>query len=1126
MHRVRPQLDSDDDLEELQRQFLENEQRPSASVVRKGPPTFGSSMSAPKKSVSFKDVPDMPGNDDNDDDDDAFASMPGLEPVYDPHPEEPHAPAVKKMLDLTSMLGSVLGDVKEHKVTSAQPPTMPTAPQTQGFPKPPRRSRFKAARDQAKKAEPVAQPPVATPDANDSENDTRIAAMSAEEIEDAQQEIMATLSPASIAFLKGRLASHGNKKDAAPPRDDVSVPLGEKDDLLAMKEQYFADVPLEADKLAWMDERFAPPTSQEAEGDDGKAVDPVFRQWRFDLQGHRVDEDAKVHDRALHHHADEPDKPGYTLAELFRLVRSQMPSQRVLVLTTLTRILHRASFSNSNDNAAIVNVFRRPDVAAAAYFRSALDDRHLAVVVQALQALRALLTLDFAQNDENGENRQQDDQDALEYFNTAYGHVRQPLLHRPRATTKSWVKQFQQQQQQGGEDPEESDTGLAARDMAGALLKMDLLARLRYLMDARSELRKTQPAAIRCLLGILCLLCKSKSKVAADGITDHDLGKLALDWIDSPAHQMMTTAQQDDNHKNNNNDDDGPAMHRLAVLQFITILAQSSRRAALGLKDRVMTLTFPWLAVGPPSDTDARVQIEAIKLLRVYVCYGVVLATLVELQPTMLGWLQLAAQIEENEENDDEKSKQSSSIVARAATVVVLYEMLLHAAADPHKTVPAHAIDWHQATSPLPVIILLLERAKNTMLQATCTGYLATWAAMLAKFPKDAQLHLDRVAAIVQHEHEKHDEKQQTDQHQHHQHHQQLSAYHLLRQCQLITLLDEKLGMHLFEKGGWLLQPCSKISNNNNNNSYYGRWLAFLIWQHKETMTTPVQREQHGPDDIMVQLAVSSRHAGLVETWLAQALVQHCVLPGAAAKTLAPFFAPDAADLATSLAIKQLDGRKLDSLCYPREIHFEEMDKNEGLDALAFILSPIDELYYWDKSRVTQQLLQQHDDNTTTNNEMSAAAIIVDALGLALQMKHLDPAMLLVGVMKIFLVGDREGQPPHAPFGELFWNERVTDWMEKCMDRIDHRADDVNLPALDNAWRASPYTRDAHVPFYQFYQGFLAHYAAVSIGNKIYSRVLAFVAARTIDQKDYKHLLFSDHRDDILPMLQRQGYPI
>ncbi|KAG1078997.1 hypothetical protein G6F42_023982 [Rhizopus arrhizus] len=71
----------------------------------------------------------------------------------------------------------------------------------------------------------------------------------------------------------------------------------------------------------------------------------------------------------------------------------------------------------------------------------------------------------------------------------------------------------------------------------------------------------------------------------------------------------------------------------------------------------------------------------------------------------------------------------------------------------------------------------------------------------------------------------------------------------------------------------------------------------------------------------------------------------------------------------------------------------------------------------------------------------------------------------------------------------------------------------TNLAALENAWRrSSEHIRQAQVPFFQFYQGFVAQYAAVSFGHHGFARLLVYLVTQ-IDTIDYRHLVLSDYRD-------------
>lgn len=47
--------------------------------------------------------------------------------------------------------------------------------------------------------------------------------------------------------------------------------------------------------------------------------------------------------QGLHHHGDEPERPGYTLQELMQLSRSSVQQQRIMGLNTLGNILLKVS---------------------------------------------------------------------------------------------------------------------------------------------------------------------------------------------------------------------------------------------------------------------------------------------------------------------------------------------------------------------------------------------------------------------------------------------------------------------------------------------------------------------------------------------------------------------------------------------------------------------------------------------------------------------------------------------------------------------------------------------------------------------------------------------------------------
>ena len=66
---------------------------------------------------------------------------------------------------------------------------------------------------------------------------------------------------------------------------------------------------------------------------------------------------------ALYHHGEEPGRAGYTVDDMFRLVRSAVQQQRVLGLQTLTNLLNKV-LTPCPPNLPIKAVPRSPPVSA------------------------------------------------------------------------------------------------------------------------------------------------------------------------------------------------------------------------------------------------------------------------------------------------------------------------------------------------------------------------------------------------------------------------------------------------------------------------------------------------------------------------------------------------------------------------------------------------------------------------------------------------------------------------------------------------------------------------------------------------------------------------------------------
>ncbi|KAH0481882.1 MAG: hypothetical protein KVP17_003759 [Porospora cf. gigantea B] len=159
------------------------------------------------------------------------------------------------------------------------------------------------------------------------QNDCTVAAMSASEIQTAQEEIEEKLGPRLTEFLRKRHAARTVARPVqaaeAAPQDSnaLIIDLGNGDRT--------AVTALERAKLAWCD-----PLPDIVEASEAS----VLRDMRFDFEGRRPVGD----DPTMHHHGDQPEVPGYTVLELLHLSQSSMPAQQVLALSTLANVLRLA----------------------------------------------------------------------------------------------------------------------------------------------------------------------------------------------------------------------------------------------------------------------------------------------------------------------------------------------------------------------------------------------------------------------------------------------------------------------------------------------------------------------------------------------------------------------------------------------------------------------------------------------------------------------------------------------------------------------------------------------------------------------------------------------------------------
>ena len=280
------------------------------------------------------------------------------------------------------------------------------------------------------------------------ENVSKLNSMSEEEIRREQQNLLSSLDPEIIKLLTNK-----KKKIAGKTTEKKSVTIkSDKDD--------------EKCKLEWTSEISETPNLKNPRA-------------RFDLNGKLMDPKSDVPTHlGLHHHGDEPDRAGYTLEELFHLCRSTFAQQKVVALEVLTHVLTNAK---RGDFDGLFNVNLLGDVVESGIvpvLRMGADDANESVMAASLACLTALIYNEF-------------DETCLDLTFQFYRGFFQPSL--PTKIALAHTEEFKEFRE---EKDDLKDSQVLSLDVITALLRMDILDRISYILDV---LKPGVKAVLNCL---------------------------------------------------------------------------------------------------------------------------------------------------------------------------------------------------------------------------------------------------------------------------------------------------------------------------------------------------------------------------------------------------------------------------------------------------------------------------------------------------------------------------------------------------------------------------------------------------------------------------------------------------
>ncbi|XP_011258962.2 RNA polymerase II-associated protein 1 [Camponotus floridanus] len=268
---------------------------------------------------------------------------------------------------------------------------------------------------------------------------------------------------------KTKFPLKGNDTNMDWEDDTVSIPKSSKEILEASKQKGWLHMNKpEPEKLKWMKDL--------TEEKEELATNEEYNA-RFDFNGLLLpykDENVTL-DKGLHHHGEEPERPGYSLQELLQLSRSSIQQQRCKALTTLANVMektHEGRYDKALHPSPLIALSQKNILLL---LRFSLDDSSVAVVTASLQALRAFLVSEA-------------DEICLDRLHGFNGHVEPTLIPQLEDKDTGSLK----------------DHELAQLDAVTTLLRSDFLLRVRYILNEMHP----PPIGVTCALEILIRLAR------------------------------------------------------------------------------------------------------------------------------------------------------------------------------------------------------------------------------------------------------------------------------------------------------------------------------------------------------------------------------------------------------------------------------------------------------------------------------------------------------------------------------------------------------------------------------------------------------------------------------------------
>ncbi|XP_038985186.1 transcriptional elongation regulator MINIYO [Phoenix dactylifera] len=490
----------------------------------------------------------------------------------------------------------------------------------------------------------------------DAENLDRLKQMSADEIVEAQAEIMEKMDPSLIEMLKKRGQDKlGRKKGSDLKREGGWHDLGSAKPVGGGKSLTSAVPPGiwlpfgEHSNISWKVWR--------------ERVEKV-RGLRFSLEGNVMETDftqkqyngqynvENVAERDFLRTEGDPAAVGYTINEAVALIRSMVPGQRALALQLLASVLNKAlqnlQSKDSGYNMDMNPVDRLvdwqavwafalgPEPQLALSLRIALDDNHDSVVLACAKVMQSILSCEINENFFNIKEKSATHEKNIctaPVFRTR-PEVDGGFLHggywKYNTKPSNIIPYADKNEDDGSEGRHtiQDDIVVAGQDIAAGLIRMGILPRICYLMEM-----DPLPTLQECLVSVLVALARH-SPTCADAIIR--CPRLIRTIIDMFTKQSMVEIHPS---------------HIKAVI-LLKVLSQSSKQICLdfvkhGIFQQAMWHWYKnaftlehWIKSGREHcKLTSALMAEQLRLWKVCIHYGFCIRYFADFFPAMCLWL-------------------------------------------------------------------------------------------------------------------------------------------------------------------------------------------------------------------------------------------------------------------------------------------------------------------------------------------------------------------------------------------------------------------------------------------------------------------------------------------------------